>query len=54
MIFLKLIKNLTLFAVGAVCYPVIEILWRGRTHISMAFTGGAVFVALYRFYKKYR
>ena len=28
------------FAVGAVGYPTIELLFRGRSHISMAFAGG--------------
>lgn len=30
------------FAVGAVGYPLLELLWRGRTHPSMALAGGAV------------
>jgi uncharacterized membrane protein len=51
---LSLFKNLLLFLLGAVCYPVIEILWRGHTHISMAITGGGAFTALYRFYKNHR
>lgn len=50
---MKLLKNAALFITGGICYPIIEIIWRGRTHISMAATGGAVFVTLYRFYKKH-
>lgn len=30
-------------AVGGVVYNLIELLWRGRTHISMFFVGGACF-----------
>lgn len=28
------------FLVGAIGYPMLEILWRGRTHYSMALAGG--------------
>ncbi len=51
---MRIIKDLGLFSIGAVCYPIIEILWRGKTHWTMAVTGGTVFAALYRFYKKYK
>lgn len=51
---MRVIKIIFLFSFGAVCYPVIEILWRGHSHVSMAFTGGSVFVTLYRFYKRYQ
>ena len=30
------------FLTGAVAYPALEMLWRGRTHASMALAGGAV------------
>lgn len=54
MIFLKNIKkNSVLFIIGGIGYAFIEILWRGRTHWSMAITGGTCFVSLYRFYKKH-
>lgn len=33
-------RFLFLFFTGAVCYPLIELLWRGRTHRSMALAGG--------------
>ena len=28
------------FVLGAVAYPLLEMLWRGRTHPSMSLTGG--------------
>ena len=31
------------FTVGGVCYPLLEILWRGHTHWSMALAGGVCF-----------
>lgn len=41
---LKVLKNKReyagVFAAGAVIYSLIEILWRGRTHWTMAVTGG--------------
>ena len=36
------------FALGAVGYAALELLWRGRTHWTMALTGGAVLVGLRR------
>lgn len=39
----KLLKN---FCIGAAVYPVIELAWRGRTHIYMSFAGGVGFCAL--------
>lgn len=41
-----------IFSIGAIGYSIIEILWRGYTHWSMAITGGFCFSALYRFYTK--
>lgn len=35
------------FGVGAVCYTLIEILWRGHTHWSMTVTGGVCLALLY-------
>ena len=35
------------FALGAFLYTVIEVLWRGYTHLSMTFTGGVCLVILY-------
>lgn len=39
-----LCKYLILFAVGAVLYAAIEILWRGHTHWTMAVLGGFCFL----------
>ena len=36
-----------IFAIGAVGYPLIELAWRGRTHILMALAGGICIVAVY-------
>lgn len=35
-----------LFLIGGALYCLIEILWRGRTHYSMFFAGGIVFIIL--------
>lgn len=37
---IKMKKNLLLFLAGGSVYPLLEILWRGCTHISMIFAGG--------------
>ena len=37
-----------IFALGAAGYAALELLWRGRTHWTMALTGGAVLVGLRR------
>ncbi len=42
-----------LFSIGGAGYALIEILWRRKTHWTMALTGGTAFVALFRFYKKF-
>ena len=39
-------KAITLFLVGAAAYAVIEILWRGHTHWTMAVLGGILFLLL--------
>ena len=44
---MRLIKYGLAFAVGAFLYTVIEVLWRGYTHVSMTFTGGICLVILY-------
>ena len=47
MIVLKKTKcNLTTFGIGAIGYCLIEILWRGNTHWSMALAGGTSFLGL--------
>lgn len=42
-----------LFSIGGIGYALLEIIWRHKTHWTMAVTGGACFVELYRFYKKH-
>lgn len=37
---------LLLFLLGAVGYPIIELLWRGRTHWTMSLAGGLAMVLL--------
>lgn len=32
--------DMLMFAVGAACYPLAELAWRGRTHWTMSVTGG--------------
>ena len=34
------------FYLGFLLYPLIEVIWRGRTHLSMAFLGGLSAVAI--------
>lgn len=38
---------LLIFLFGAVCYSLLEILWRGFTHWSMAVTGGVCLCSVY-------
>ena len=45
---------LAIFAVGAVGYSLLELLWRGYTHWTMAVTGGVCFSAIYALEKKLR
>ena len=33
-------KNAVIFSIGSFIYPILEILWRGRSHYSMAIAGG--------------
>ena len=42
------------FAWGALLYPALEVVWRGRTHPSMALAGGAAMKALCRISQKHR
>ena len=53
-IFLKRLKcDCLLFFLGGAAYALLEILWRRKTHWSMALTGGICFVSLFRFYEKF-
>ncbi|MEG2596818.1 MAG: hypothetical protein RR977_00180 [Oscillospiraceae bacterium] len=44
--FLK--ENALIYMIGSLGYSIIEIVWRGFTHWTMAITGGICFLALYR------
>lgn len=33
-------RSAAMFALGALSYPVVELLWRGHTHWTMSLTGG--------------
>ena len=37
---MKIIKKLTIFLLGGTAYVMLELLWRGRSHISMFLAGG--------------
>ncbi|MBQ8249485.1 MAG: hypothetical protein IJY93_06350 [Clostridia bacterium] len=43
----KTIEYGTVFAVGAIGYGVIELLWRGFTHWTMILTGGICLLCIY-------
>lgn len=46
-IFALLLKYILLFSLGGSCYYLIELLYRGRSHISMALCGGFCLWAIY-------
>ena len=41
-------NSLFIYILGATTYSLIEILWRGYSHISMFFIGGFCFLLLYK------
>ena len=41
-------KDALFFLTGGIAYPIIEIMWRGHSHISMAFAGGASLLCINR------
>lgn len=43
---MKILKNILLFLIGGFGYVLLEILWRGWSHISMFFAGGISFLLL--------
>lgn len=43
---MRIIKPSILFFIGGFSYIIIEILWRGYSHISMFFVGGLCFVII--------
>ena len=48
---MRVVKKLSLFALGGAAYVGLELLWRGRSHISMFLAGGGCFVLLGRLRK---
>jgi len=44
----KLLKRLTVFAIGGLVYGAIELLFRGFTHWSMLLAGGTCFCLMYK------
>lgn len=45
---MRIREDLACFAVGGAGYTLLELLWRGRTHWTMAVTGGVCFAVLQR------
>lgn len=50
----KIIKYSTLTLFGGIGYNIIELLWRGYSHISMTFAGGISFLILYIINNSYK
>ncbi len=44
----RLKEDSFLFVLGSFLYSLLEVLWRGYTHWSMALTGGACLILMYR------
>lgn len=42
----KIIRPLVLFGIGGLLYVLVEIIWRGHSHVSMLFAGGFCFVII--------
>ena len=52
--FLEKFKHfLTVFLIGALGYVLLELLWRGRSHWTMAVTGGICFLLVYAINNRY-
>ena len=49
----KVVEYGTVFALGALGYAAVELLWRGHTHWTMMLTGGACFTLIYRTERRY-
>lgn len=45
-VYMKFLRFFGLFTFGGLCYGIIEICWRGYTHISMFFAGGLCFLLI--------
>ncbi len=43
---MKFMKQILFFFIGGASYVGLELLWRGRSHVSMFLTGGACFLLL--------
>lgn len=43
----RIIECVTIFCIGSLMYGLLEVLYRGFTHWTMALTGGILFLALY-------
>lgn len=43
----KIKEYFIVYSLGSVIYALIEVIWRGFTHWTMAITGGIAFLALY-------
>lgn len=43
----KAYEYIIIFSIGAICYSLIEILWRGFTHWTMSITGGIALLTIY-------
>lgn len=50
----KTIQNLAVFAIGALSYPLLELIWRGHTHWSMMLAGGICMVLMFEIYNTHR
>ena len=44
----KILENGFVYSVGSFGYVLLEVLWRGYTHWTMAVTGGICFLAIYK------
>ena len=53
-IHLKFWKSFLLFCIGGSAYVGLELLWRGRSHISMFAAGGLCFLLLGKFHRAKR
>ena len=43
---MRALKGLAVFSFGGLAYGLLEIIWRGQTHISMFFVGGLCFLLI--------
>ena len=43
---MKFLRKAALFAFGGLCYVIMELLWRGRSHYSMFLAGGTCLLLL--------